>query len=59
MVRPRGLVFGTVVGYRSEKKPIDFEVNGYIFKVKGHDNITFVISVHSLSIWIDIEIVLF
>jgi len=34
MVRPRGLVFGTLVGYRSGTKPIDFGVNGYIFKVK-------------------------
>ena len=34
MLRPRGLVFCTIVGYRSETKPIDFGVNGYIFKVK-------------------------
>ena len=34
MVRPRGLVISTIVGYRSETKPIDFGVNGYIFKVK-------------------------
>ena len=34
MVIPGGLVFGTIVGYRSETKPIDFGVNEYIFKVK-------------------------
>ena len=34
MVRPRELVFGTIVGYRSQMKPIDFGVNGYVFKVK-------------------------
>ena len=34
MVRPRELVFSTIVGYRSETEPIDFGVNGCIFKVK-------------------------
>ena len=34
MVRPMSLVFCTIVGYRSETKPIDFGINGYIFKVK-------------------------
>ena len=34
MVRLRKMVFSTIVGYRSETKPIDFGVNGYIFKVK-------------------------
>ena len=34
MVRPRELVFGTIVGYKSETKPIDYGVNRYIFKVK-------------------------
>ena len=34
MVRPRGLVFSTIVGYRSETETFDFWVNRYIFKVK-------------------------
>ena len=34
MVKPRDLIFCTIVGYRSETKPIDFGVNEYIFKVK-------------------------
>ena len=34
MVRPRELLFGTIVGYRSETKTFDFGVNGCIFKVK-------------------------
>ena len=52
-------VFRTVAGYKSDMQPIDFGVNGYIFKVKGHLNIAFDISGHSSSLWIDIEIVLF
>ena len=39
MERPRELVFSTIVGYRSGTKPIDSGVIGYIFKVKGHQNI--------------------
>ena len=34
MVRLRWLVYGTIVGHRSETDPIDFGANGYIFKVK-------------------------
>ena len=34
MVGTRELVFGIIVGYKSETEPIDFGVNGYIFKVK-------------------------
>ena len=49
----------TIVGYRSETKPIDFGVNGYNFKVKGHKNLGFDISAHSSSILIDIGFVLF
>ena len=30
---PKELALGIIVEYRSEKKPIDLEVNRYIFKV--------------------------
>ena len=49
MIRPRKLVFGTTVGYIAETEPIDFVVNGYIFEVKGHENIGFDIISHSYS----------
>ena len=32
-------LFGTIVAYWSETEPIDFGVNGYIFKVKVMKNI--------------------
>ena len=59
MVRPRKLVFGTVVGCRSEMKAIDFGVNQCIFKVKSHQNVGFSIFAHSSRIPIDIKFVLF
>ena len=34
MICPRELLFGTIVGYRSETELIDFGVIGYIVKVK-------------------------
>ena len=34
IVWPRGLLFGTIVGYRPETEPIDFGVDWYTFKVK-------------------------
>ena len=59
MERLRSMVFNTEVRYLSGMKLIDFEVSQCIFKVKGQENITFVISSHSSSIQIDIKMVLF
>ena len=39
------MVFGIVVEDGSETTPIDFGVNEYIFKVKGHENI-------GLTLWL-------
>ena len=59
MARPSELVVGTIIGYRYEMKPIDFGVNGYIFKVKGMKISLLLFSAHSSGIWRDIKIVLF
>ena len=56
MDRPRKLILDTIVGGRSETEPLDFWVNGYIFKVKAMQISLF----HpNSSMPIDIEFVLF
>ena len=39
MDKLRDLLLSALVGYGPRMKPIDFEVNQYIFKVKGHEKV--------------------